>query len=42
MDYCLESAFLETSCGKPGTMADNLKKKNAITLAERRKKRGTV
>jgi hypothetical protein len=42
MDYCLESAFLETACEKLGTTAEDLKKKNAVTLAERRKRRGTA
>jgi transposase-like protein len=42
MDYCLESAFLEIACEKLGTTAEDLKKKNGITLAERRKRRGTV
>ena len=42
MDYCLESAFLEIACGKLGTTAEELKKKNVMTLAERRKKRGTT
>jgi hypothetical protein len=40
MEYCLESAFLDIACGKLGTSADELKKKNVITLAERRKRRG--
>jgi transposase-like protein len=42
MDYCLESAFLEIACEKLGTTAEDLKKKNVITLAERRKRRGMV
>jgi hypothetical protein len=37
VDYCLESAFLEIACEKLGTSAEELKKKNAVTLAERRK-----
>jgi transposase-like protein len=40
MDYCLESAFLEIACEKLGTTAEELKKKNVTTLAERRKQRG--
>jgi transposase-like protein len=40
MDYCLESAFLDIACGKLGTSVEELKKKNVITLAERRKTRG--
>jgi transposase-like protein len=42
MDYCLESAFLEIACEKLGTTAEDLKRKNDITLAGRRKRRGTV
>jgi transposase-like protein len=42
MDYCLESAFLEIACEKLGTTADELKRKNDITLAGRRKRRGSV
>jgi transposase-like protein len=42
MDYCLESAFLDIACGKLGTSAEELKKKNAITLAGLRKKGGTA
>jgi transposase-like protein len=40
MDYCLESAFLEIACGQLGVSTEELKKKNVITLAERRKTRG--
>jgi hypothetical protein len=40
MDYCLESAFLDIACGRLGTSTEELKKKNVITLAEGRKKRG--
>jgi hypothetical protein len=40
MDYCLESAFLEIACQKPGTTTEELKRKNVITLAERRKPGG--
>jgi transposase-like protein len=40
MDYCLESAFLDIACERLGTTTEELKKKNVITLAERRKKRG--
>jgi hypothetical protein len=29
MDYCLESAFLETACQKPGTMGEELKKRTS-------------
>jgi transposase-like protein len=42
MDYCLESAFLEIACEKLGTTADELKRKNDIMLAGRRKRRGSV
>jgi transposase-like protein len=40
MDRCLESAFLDIARGRPGTAAEDLKKKNAITLAGARKRRG--
>jgi transposase-like protein len=40
MDYCLESAFLDIACKRLGTTTEELKKKNVITLAERRKRRG--
>jgi transposase-like protein len=40
MDYCLESAFLDIACRRLGTTTEELKKKNVITLAERRKTRG--
>jgi hypothetical protein len=40
MDYCLESAFLDIACERLGTSTEELKKKNVITLAERRKARG--
>jgi transposase-like protein len=40
MDYCLESAFLDIACKRLGTTTEELKKKNVITLAERRKTRG--
>jgi transposase-like protein len=40
MEYCLESAFLDIACRKLGTTTEELKKKNVITLAERRKSRG--
>jgi transposase-like protein len=40
MDYCLESTFLEIACQKLGTTPEELKKKNVLTLAERRKQRG--
>jgi transposase-like protein len=42
MDYCLESAFLDIACERLGTTTEELKKKNVMTLAERRRKRGTV
>jgi transposase-like protein len=42
MDYCLESAFLDIACGKLGTSTEELKKKNVITLAGLRKRRGTA
>jgi transposase-like protein len=42
MDYCLESAFLDIACESMGTTTEALKKKNVITLAERRKTRGTA
>jgi transposase-like protein len=37
MDYCLERAFLETACGQMGTSRDELKKNNAIRLADARR-----
>jgi transposase-like protein len=40
MDYCLESAFLDIACKRLGTSTEELKKKNVITLAEVRKRRG--
>jgi transposase-like protein len=40
MEYCLESAFLDIACRKLGTTTEELKKKNVITLAGRRKSRG--
>jgi transposase-like protein len=40
MDYCLESAFLDIACKRLGTTTEELKKKNVLTLAERRKRRG--
>jgi transposase-like protein len=40
MDYCLESAFLDIACERLGTTTDELKKKNVLTLAERRKTKG--
>jgi transposase-like protein len=42
MDYCLESAFLDIACERLGMSTEELKKKNVITLAERRKARGTA
>jgi transposase-like protein len=40
MDYCLESAFLDIACERLGTSTEELKKKNVITVAEGRKRRG--
>ena len=37
MDYCLERAFLEIACEEMGTSREELKKNNAIGLAEGRK-----
>jgi transposase-like protein len=42
MDYCLESAFLDIACQRLGMSTEELKKKNVITLAERRKARETT
>jgi transposase-like protein len=42
MDYCLESAFLDIACESMGTTTEALKKKNVITLAEKRRTKGTV
>jgi transposase-like protein len=39
MDYCLESAFLDIACERLGTTTEDLKKKNVMTLAGRRKRR---
>jgi transposase-like protein len=40
MDYCLESAFLDIACQRLGMSTEDLKKKNVITLAGVRKRRG--
>jgi hypothetical protein len=40
MDYCLESAFLDIACKRLGVGAEELKRKNVMTLAEARKTRG--
>jgi transposase-like protein len=40
MDYYLESAFLDIACKRLGVSAEELKKKNVMTLAEARKTRG--
>jgi len=37
MDYCLERAFLEIACEQMGTSRDELKKNNAMRLADARK-----
>ena len=37
MDYCLERAFLEISCGLLGISRDDLKKNNAVRLADVRR-----
>ena len=37
MDYCLERAFLEIACGEMGTSREELKKNNAIRLADVRR-----
>jgi transposase-like protein len=37
MDYCLERAFLEIACEQMGTSRDELKKNNAIRLADVRR-----
>jgi transposase-like protein len=37
MDYCLERAHLEIACESMGTSRDELKKNNAIRLADVRK-----
>jgi transposase-like protein len=37
MDYCLERAFLEIACEQMGTSREELKKSNAIRLADARK-----
>jgi transposase-like protein len=40
MDYCLERAFLEIACEEMGTSREELKKNNAIRLADVRKRSG--
>jgi transposase-like protein len=37
MDYCLERAFLEIACQQMGTSREDLKKNNAIRLADMRR-----
>jgi len=37
MDYCLERAFLEIACEEMGTSRDDLKKNNAMRLADVRR-----
>ena len=37
MDYCLERAFLEIACEQMGTSREDLKKNNAIRLADVRR-----
>jgi transposase-like protein len=37
MDYCLERAFLEIACEEMGTTREDLKKNNAIRLADSRR-----
>ena len=37
MDYCLERAFLEIACEQMGTSRDELKKNNAMRLADARR-----
>ena len=37
MDYCLERAFLEIACEQMGTNREDLKKNNAIRLADVRR-----
>ena len=37
MDYCLERAFLEIACEQMGTNREDLKKNNAIRLADARR-----
>ena len=37
MDYCLERAFLEIACEKIGTSREELKKNNAMRLADARR-----
>jgi len=41
MDYCLERAFLEIACEEMGTGRDELKKNNAMRLADVRRRSGT-
>ena len=37
MDYCLERAFLEIACKQMGTSREELKKNNAMRLADARR-----
>jgi len=37
MDYCLERAFLEIACEQMGTSREEIKKNNAMRLADARK-----
>jgi len=37
MDYCLERAFLEIACQQMGTSREELKKNNAMRLADARR-----
>jgi transposase-like protein len=41
MDYCLERAFLERACERMGTSREELKKNNAMRLADARRRSGT-
>jgi transposase-like protein len=40
MDYCLERAFLEIACEEMGTSREELKKNNAMRLADVRNRSG--
>ena len=40
MDWCIESALLDIACEGMGTTAEALKKKNPLTCADVRKRKG--
>jgi transposase len=42
LDYCLEKAYLRVACDRMGTDPESFKKKNAMTLSDTRKSKGTA